>query len=143
MVFTTVSKTIRRPIKMNVTIDICETFKNPRLPPIAIAVYKAITTRTNMPLKCPVEPVSYEKYTSFHLCLSFRSSQKPYHMLGVGANEEDFPPYFPLGLYRIVLTFDSQIKKKHSHLGTILLRLAVLKNTNKKPTRAPREKGAQ
>lgn len=41
-------------------MNICETFKNPRLPPIAIAIYKELTSHTNMPLKCPVEPVSYE-----------------------------------------------------------------------------------
>lgn len=45
------------------TSDICEVFKKPNLPPILRGIYKAITSRMNMPLKCPIEPYVSPHYT--------------------------------------------------------------------------------
>lgn len=57
VVTSTRTMNVNRPIKINVTGDICEVFKKPRMPPIVRGIYKEITSRMDMPLRCPIEPV--------------------------------------------------------------------------------------
>lgn len=58
LLVTTVTMNINMPIRLNTTLDICEVFKNPNLQPIVKGIYKGVTSRMDMPLKCPIEPVS-------------------------------------------------------------------------------------
>lgn len=72
----------------------------------------------------------------------FFASQNRYYMLNLGDNEEDCPPYVPLAAYRILLIISFQKKKKIglTYLATVLLRMTVMNNKEKRPTRIPRRK---
>lgn len=62
-------------------------------------------------------------------------------MTDVGADEDLLPPYLPLGLYRVTFTaFIQQKNNIDTLLGKAILRMSVLKNIEKRPTRSPRVK---
>lgn len=62
-------------------------------------------------------------------------------MAGVGAAEDEFPPYLPFANYILhVRVYQPKVKDPFSFMGTVKLTIAVIKNEDKQPTRRTRVK---
>lgn len=59
-----------------------------------------------------------------------------YKMAGVGAAEDEFPPYLPFASYILyVRVYQPEVKDPFSFMGTVKLTIAVIKNEEKRSTR--------
>lgn len=59
-----------------------------------------------------------------------------YHIVGAGKGaEEEFPPYIPFATYNLYLRIFQTKKASYTHVGTIIIKVIVTKNNDKRPKR--------